>query len=374
MNNLNDARDKILQIDKEIACLFEKRMNLVKTISEYKTEYSLPIFDPKREAELIKNISACIKNSEIREYYILLEKNIIGCSRKYQHRLFSGMNVAYSGIEGAFAAIAAEEIFPDSNRKSYPDFESAYLSVVKGECDCVALPIENSYAGEVGAVLDLIFTGELYITGMFDLSVTQNLLGLPDSQISDIKKVISHSHALVQCEKYIRQNGFETENEVNTAVAAKKIAENGDKTVAAIASKKTAELYGLKLLAENINSENINTTKFAILSRALPNINSDDEYNSAVMFTVSHEAGSLANAISIIGKYGYNMCTLCSRPRKSLQWNYYFYVEVNGNLNTKNGQNMMSELKRYCSALKLIGIYKHINCLETEAENYGNKG
>ena len=217
------------------------------------------------------------------------------------------------------------------------------------------LPIENSYAGEVGQTIDLIFSGTLFINGIYELEIHQNLLGLPGAAVEDIRKVTSHPQALSQCHDYIQRRGFDTEESSNTAVAAKLVAGMGDKSFGAIASAETAQLYGLKVLEANINKSGENTTRFAVLSKV--RADSPSFQNSVLMFTVRHEAGSLANAIGIIGKYGYNMTALRSRPLKKHSWQYYFYIEIDGTTDTEEGQRMLEELGRVCDRLKVAGTF-----------------
>ena len=267
----------------------------------------------------------------------------------------NGLKVAYSGVEGAFAHIAAGRIFPEGNRISYSDFKAAYNSVLNGECDIAVLPIENSYAGEVGQTLDLIFSGSLHINGIFELEIRQNLLGLPEATVEDIKRVTSHPQALSQCHDYIKMRSFKTEEATNTALAARSVAEAKDKSFGAIASVETAELYGLKVIEANINKSGENTTRFAVLSKVPAN--SLSLSNTVLMLTVKHEAGSLANAISIIGKYGYNMTALRSRPLKKHSWQYYFYIEIDGSVDSENGQNMLEDLGQVCDQLKVAGTF-----------------
>ncbi|MBQ6684750.1 MAG: bifunctional chorismate mutase/prephenate dehydratase, partial [Firmicutes bacterium] len=282
-------------------------------------------------------------------------KQLMSISRAYQYRLQNGLNVAYSGVEGAFAHIAAGRIFPEGNRVSCRDFKAAYEAVVSGDCDVAVLPIENSYAGEVGQTIDLIFTGGLFINGIYELEIHQNLLGIPGATAADIKKVTSHPQALAQCHEYIKLKGFDTESANNTAVAAKMVADLKDKSFGAIASVETAEIYGLDVLEANINKSGENTTRFAVLSKV--QAHSPALSSSVLMFTVKHEAGSLANAISIIGKYGYNMTALRSRPLKKHSWQYYFYVEIAGTVDTENGRQMMDELSKVCDRLKVAGTF-----------------
>ena len=354
-DRLEKAREIIDKVDSQMAELFIQRMKAVETVFEYKKTYGLPIYDKKREDAVIEKNSSLIDDAVIKEYYTDYLKNLMAVSRAYQHRLQNGLKVAYSGVEGAFAHIAAGRIFPDSDRISFRDFRAAYNSVLNGEADIAVLPIENSYAGEVGQTIDLIFSGGLYINGIYELEIHQNLLGLPDATVEDIRKVTSHTQALGQCHDYIKLRGFDVEEASNTAIAAKTVAESSDKSLGAIASAETAEIYGLKILEANINKSGENTTRFAVLSKV--KADTATFTSSVLMFTVKNEAGSLANAISIIGKYGYNMTALRSRPLKKHSWQYYFYIEIDGTTDTENGEKMLEDLSKVCDKLKIAGTF-----------------
>lgn len=354
-NKLEEARKIIDEVDSKMAELFIRRLEAAKLVYEHKKEFGLPIFDQKREDEVIARNSNFVEDEVLRAYYIDHLKNMMSISRSYQYRMQNGLKVAYSGVEGAFAHIAAGRIFPDGNRVSYSDFKAAYDSVVTGESDVAVLPIENSYAGEVGQTIDLIFSGALYINGIYELNIHQNLLAISGATIDDIKKVTSHPQALTQCHDYIKMRGFETEEANNTALAAKMVVEANDKSLGAIASVETAEIYGLKVIEANINKSAENTTRFAVLSKV--KANSLAMSSTVLMFTVKHEAGSLANAIGIIGRYGYNMTALRSRPMKKHSWQYYFYVEIDGSTDTENGVKMIEELKNVCDQLKVAGTF-----------------
>ena len=354
-NKLEEARRIINEVDAEMAALFVKRMRAAELVYEHKKEFGLPILDQKREDAVIEKNAALVEDDILKGYYIDYLKHLMSVSRAYQYRMQSGLKVAYSGVEGAFAHIAAGRIFPEGNRVSYSDFKAAYEAVVRGESDVAVLPIENSYAGEVGQTIDLIFSGGLFINGIYELEIHQNLLGLPNATVEDIKKVTSHPQALSQCHDYIKMRGLETEEANNTALAAKTVAESNDPSLGAIASVETAEIYGLKVIEANINKSGENTTRFAVLSKvkaASPALSS-----TVLMFTVKHEAGSLAEAIGIIGRYGYNMTALRSRPMKKHSWQYYFYVEIDGTLDTENGTQMIAELSKVCDQLKMAGTF-----------------
>ena len=354
-NKLEQARKIINEADAEMAQLFIKRMRAAELVYEYKKEHGLPILDQKREEEIIEKYSALIDDEVLREYYIDYQKNVMSLSRAYQYRMQNGLRVAYSGVEGAFAHIAAGRIFPKGTRVSYCDFKAAYDAVVNGECDAAVLPIENSYAGEVGQTVDLIFSGSLFINGIYELEIRQNLLGLPDATVDDVKKVISHPQALTQCHDYIRQRGFDAEEANNTALAARVVAESKDISLGAIASAETAQIYGLKVIEANVNKSGENTTRFAVLSKV--KATSPAPSSTVLTFTVKHEAGSLANAISIIGKYGFNMTALRSRPLKKHSWQYYFYIEIDDRIDTENGAKMLEELGKVCDRLKVAGTF-----------------
>ena len=354
-NKLEEARKIINEVDSKMAELFVKRMRAAEMVYEYKKEFGLPILDQKREDAVIEKNSALIGDDVLKGYYIDYLKHLMSVSRAYQYRMQSGLKVAYSGVEGAFAHIAAGRIFPEGNLVPYGDFKAAYNAVANGESDVAVLPIENSYAGEVGQTLDLIFSGSLFINGIYELEIHQNLLGVPGAAVSDIKKVTSHPQALSQCHDYLKMRGFETKEANNTALAAKAVAEAGDKSYGAIASVETARLYGLDVIEVNINKSGENTTRFAVLSKV--RANSPALSSTVLMLTVRHEAGSLANAISIVGRYGYNMTALRSKPMKKQSWQYYFYIEIDGTVESENGQKMLSELRNVCDILKVAGSF-----------------
>ena len=361
MTELEKARQIINDVDKKMAELFVLRMNAAKTVAEYKKEHGLQVFDAAREAEVIKKNSMLIEDETLKSYYVEFIKSNMEISKNYQHRLLEGMRVAFSGVEGAFANIAANKVFPDAIAVPYADFRSAYESVEKGDCDAVILPIENSFNGDVGQVMDLAFFGSLYISGIYDIAVVQNLLAKKGTTIDKIKTVVSHPQALGQCANYIKKHGFETVDAVNTAVAAKEVAESERDDIAAIGSDIAAEKYGLEILESHINESSSNTTRFAVFTRTLKAPDIKDNH-FIMLFTVTNEAGSLGKAISIIGENGFNLKALKSRPTKELVWNYYFYAEGEGNINSENGKKMLELLKGKCSDLRVVGSFeKEIN-------------
>ena len=358
MNLLEQARTIINEVDDEMARLFVRRMEAVAMVAESKQANGLPILDESREEQVIRNGSKRVEDDELRAYYVNFIRNNMAISRNYQHRLLQGMRVAFAGTEGAFAHIATGKLFPTAQRVAFGNFADAYHAVESGDCDAAVLPLENSSNGEVGQVTDLMFSGNLYINAAYDLAVSHDLLVVPGTNKNEIQKVVSHPQALGQCGEYIRKHGWQEEEYVNTALAAKMVSETGDCTVAAIASGEAAELFGLEVLEKNINASRTNTTRFAVFTR------SENRREAARMgehfilvFTVKNEAGSLAKAIDIIGRHGFNMGNLRSRPMKELLWEYYFYVEAEGNIYGSDGQAMLRELEEYCDRLKVVGTF-----------------
>ena len=358
MSQMDELRDQIEKIDEQMIDLFEERMRVSAKVAAFKKEHGIPVLDEEREKILIKRNVGKVKNRELDVYYKEFFEGVLNVSKKYQHKLMEGVKVAYSGIEGSFASISASKILPDATRVSYGSFSEAYNAVVNSECDFCVLPIENSYAGEVGAVTDLMFKGDLFVNGVYELGVSQCLLGVKDSSLESIKTVVSHSQALDQCSEYIKRHGLKSISAENTAVAAKEIADKNDITVGAIASKEAANLYGLTILDYDINESSTNTTRFAVFSRERTMIKSNDAKGEFIlMFTVKNEAGSLADAIAILGKHGFNMKVIRSRPVKNENWQYYFYTEVEGDLQSEEGKKMMADLLLKCSKIKIVGTY-----------------
>lgn len=362
MDLLNEARQIINEVDEEMAKLFVRRMEAASMVAEYKKANGMPILDPIREEQVIQKNAARIESEEMRSYYIPFIRRNMEISRSYQTKLLEGMHVAYCGTEGAFAHIAAKRLFPSANAQAFGSFADAYRAVEEGNCEVAVLPVENSYNGEVGQVTDLMFFGSLYINGIYDLAVSHDLLVAKGTKKENIKRIISHPQALGQCAEYIRENGWEQVEYPNTALAAKLVSESHDPTLAAIASAEAAEVFELEVLERNINESRSNTTRFAVFSRS-ENRNLSEQMGAhfVLLFTVQNSAGSLAKAINVIGSHGFNMRTLRSRPMKSLLWQYYFYVEAEGDIHSPEGVAMLKELSAVCDRLRPVGSYCQTN-------------
>ena len=261
-------------------------------------------------------------------------------------------NVAYCGTQGSFSEIAASKLFPAGELIPCASFREAYERVKEGEASLALLPIENSYAGEVAATLDLLYKGDLNVTDLYEMRIEQNLVGVSGATLESVRTVISHPQALAQCAEFIAARKYSEIVSENTAFAAKAVADKGSPELAAIASRACAELYGLKIIAENIAESRENTTRFALFS-AYPAEKRAGEH-LILLFAVGDRSGALAQALNIIAKRGFNMKSLHSRPLKDRPWQYYFYVEAEGD---GSEGSLVDELKMYCEDAKIAGRF-----------------
>ena len=355
-SDIAEARKNIDRIDRKMAELFAERMQAAAVVAAYKEEHGLPVEDKAREAEMIARNTERLPPA-YRPYYRNFLVGTITESKRYQRLLVSGLRVAYSGVEGAFAHVATMRIFGEPGEKvACPDFATAYRSVESGACHCAVLPIENSYAGDVGQVMDLAWRGSLTISGIYDLPLSQCLLAKPGVTLAEVREVVSHPQALAQCQPYLRRQGWIQTTAVNTAVAARTVAAGERREVAVIAARETADLYGLQVLENDINEQKSNTTRFAVFSPAACEIKPSDNH-FVLLFSCKNQPGALGDAMSVISRHDYNLKCLKSHPTGVENWAYYFYAEGEGNLGTEAGQTMRRELERVCNSVRVLGSF-----------------
>ena len=355
MSLLEDARKRINEVDKEIARLFEKRMQAVEDVARYKQEHALPVLDQSREQEVLDRNVNYIENEKYKDSYLSMMKDMMRISRNYQQSLLHKEVVGYQGVEGAFSSIAAKHLFPHYKKRSYTSFEDVIKAVISGEIEYGVLPVENSYSGEVGEVIDLLMKYEqVYIQQIYDLKISQNLLGIKGAKLEDIQQVYSKDQAISQSKQFLEGRGYELISYPNTAMAAEYVARMQDKTKAAIGAKENAELYGLEVLVENINTSMQNTTRFIVVGREL----TMEGNEFSVIFSVPHKAGTLVSAMNIIARQGFNMESILSRAMKDKPWEYYFYAAIDGELKEKKAQKMLKELQDVCESVRVAGTYK----------------
>lgn len=363
MDQLQQARAQIDEIDAKMAALFEQRMQAVGQVARYKARTGKQVFDPAREALVLEKNTARVQNPELQPYYREFLKKALAVSRAYQHVLIGQDVAAYQGVEGAWSHIALRQLFPFAKAQAYSTWNEVVEAVERGDAYCGVLPFENSNAGDVSAVLDLLYAHPgLKVARMCDLPIRQDLLALPGAQLSEIKTVISHQQALAQSGPFLKLHHFATKAWGNTADAARYVAEQGDQTLAAIASAETAKLYGLQILAEGVNEDGDNTTRFIVIEKESAQrqpIAAAPGQRLSMLFTVDHKPGRLARVIQIIGERGFNMETIKSRPLPHVQFEYYFYVQLvcPANAATDDCTKLVHELENVCRTVRILGVF-----------------
>ncbi len=263
------------------------------------------------------------------------------------------MKIGYQGTLGSFSSIAAKNLYPNEELVNFLTFKDVIDNVLNGQLDFGIIPVENSYTGEVGMVLDELFHSNVYISQMYDLPIIQNLIGLEGANISDIKQVYSHEQALMQCSDTLKELDVELISFANTALASEYIKKQNDITKASIASKLTAEIYGLKVLKEEINNNKSNTTRFGVIRKEIIEVKNHFSF----MFTTLDTSGALANVLTEISKHNVNLTSIRSRSTHESAWKYYFYCEAEGSLESQHVKEMIASLKGMCETFKIIGSY-----------------
>lgn len=361
MDLLQQARAEIDTIDAEMAVLFERRMKAVADVVHYKAQTGKPVFDAAREADVLARNTARLKTEELRPYFRAFLQQTMVVSRAYQRATLGRDTAAYQGVEGAWSHIALRRMFPFARATAYATWPEVFDAVQNGDAQFGVLPFENSNAGDVSAVLDLLYTHpDIVVTHMQDMPIQQDLVGVKGAKLSDVHTVISHPQALAQSSVYLQQHGFVTESWLNTAGAAKHIAELNDPTVAAIASAETAALYGLEILAEGINMDGDNTTRFIVIERAAQTpVMTGEGQRLALLFTARHKPGQLAVVLDQIGARGFNMECIKSRPLPHVPFEYYFYVQLVCPVGSDAAacSSLLETLDGACSTLRLLGAF-----------------
>lgn len=360
MNQLERAREQIDRIDAQMAALFEERMQAVAEVAAYKAATGKPVFDAAREQVVLERNTARIKEEALQPYYKVFLQQALSVSRAYQRAMLGRDVAAYQGVQGAWSHIALKQMFPFAQPRAYATWAEVFDAVEQGDAEVGVLPFENSNAGDVSAVLDLLYAHPgLSLGRMCDLAIRQDLLGVPGASLSEVRTVISHQQALAQSSPFLKNHDFATRAWGNTAEAARYVAEQKDPTLAAIASAMTAELYGLEILAEGINEDGDNTTRFIAIQRRDPALQPAPEAGQrlALLFTVDHKPGKLAGVIRLIGERGFNMECIKSRPLPHVRFEYYFYVQLvcPDEATAQKVGELIDTLEKECSTVRMLG-------------------
>ena len=334
MNKLEQARTQIDAIDREMAKLYEARLDAVKDVIAYKIENDLPILDSGREQDVIEKNLQFIQNPDYKEYYESFIKFIMKESKAYQRTLQSHDKVGYCGVEGAFGHMVSEKLFPSNPKVGVSSFEEVFQMVVHSDVQYGVIPFENTNSGLVGEVLDLLMEYPVYI-----------------QSLKDVEWVYSKDQALSQSKEFLKELNVQTVAYPNTAMAAQYISAQQDVHKAAIGAKENAELYGLKVLATNIQENATNTTRFLVIGLK-PQMQGN---RFSMVLSVKHESGALAKIIDCIAKNGLNMESIQSRPMKNKPFEYFFFVEIEGDMSKAN--DCIREVQSVCESVKVLGAY-----------------
>jgi chorismate mutase/prephenate dehydratase len=375
MADLQELRKEIDRIDKEMVRLFEERMDICKNVAEYKIETGKKVFDRQREEEKIQAVQALTGNEINRIGAGELFGQIMSVSRKLQYKLLAehgilekpsfqpvdtldkeNATVVFQGIEGSYSYAAMKEYFgTDVKNFHVKTFRNAMEAIAEGKADYAVLPIENSTAGGVSEIYDLLVEFNNYIVGEQIIEIKHCLLTVPGASKEDIKTVYSHPQSLMQSEGYLRQQDWKQVSMENNAFAAQKVADEKDKTQAAIAGRYAGELYGLNILEEGINDSELNSTRFIIVSNQKKFLKNAGKVS--VCFEIQHESGSLYKTLSHFIYNGINLCNIESRPIKEKNWEYRFFVDFEGNLEDSAVQNALGSLQEETRNLIIFGNY-----------------
>lgn len=374
--DLLEIRGKLDVIDAELIRLLEERLHLCADVAAFKIETGKPVFDKERENQKIASVRKLAHNEFNEQASEELFTQLMTISRRLQYRLLEQhgkkmetgfamvdglkkdqIKVVYQGVEGAYSHGATLQYFGDDvDAYHVKTFEDAMIDVESGKADYAVLPIENSSAGAVSDNYDLLIQHKNVIVGEIFLPVNHALLGLPGATLEDIQMVYSHPQALMQSSQYLNaRKDWQQISVQNTAVAAKKIIEDQDIHQAAVASEVAGRLYGLSVLASGINHNRDNTTRFIVLSR--DQVYCKDAKKVSICFELPHKSGSLYN---MLGNFIYNhvnMVMIESRPILGRNWEYRFFVDLEGNLSDAKIQNALMSVSQEAANMRILGNY-----------------
>ena len=377
---INEIRNAIDKVDEQLVKLFVERMNLSAQIADYKKAHNLPIYVPSREREKLQNVAEQV-GAEMDNYTRVLYSMLFELSRSYQNKrnilstplhdtivdsidntpkLFpQNPTVACQGVEGAYAQIACEKMFKSPFIMYFKNFEGIFNAIESGLCQYGILPLENSTAGSVKKVYDLMIHHNFSIVRTFRLKIDHNLLANPGTKLSDIKEIYSHEQAINQCSSFLNTiAGVKIIPVENTAVAAKAVAESGRYDVAAISSRNCMELYNLNCLAESIQDKGNNRTRFICISKNLEIYPGADK--TSIMMVLSHKPGALYKVLARMYALGINVTKLESRPIPDRDFEFMFYFDLETSIYSEEFVQLMCELDDMCEEFKYLGSYSEV--------------
>ena len=377
---LSDYRKKLDEIDEEMLRLFSERMNIAAQIASWKQENSLPVLDARREKEKLQRIEE-MSNPELADYSFTLFSMLMELSRSRQNRILHRESpetkaieaalrdtpqlfpekavVACQGVEGAYSGIACEKLFARPSIFYFSSFDAVFTAVEKGLCRYGVIPVENSTAGTVNAVYDLMVKHDFRIVRSVRIKVDHNLLVRPGTKEEDIREIYSHGQAISQCAAFLQR--FPNAKIIpceNTAVAAKMVAESEEPGVAALSSRNCAKLYGLEILMSSVQDSDNNYTRFICISKKLEIYPGAD--HTSLMMVIRDEPGTLHHVLARFYVLGINMHKLESRPIPGRNWEYRFYFDLDTSVYSPKFIQLMGELGDICEEYEYLGSYSEV--------------
>ena len=375
---LSDYRNQLDQIDGQLVALFKQRMETVKQVADYKREHNTPVLAAGREREILYRVTG-LCGEELQEYTKILYSTLLELSRDYQEdRLSAGESklcreilaaaessgrfpgravVACQGMEGAYSQLACDKMFALPQIMYFGRFDGVFRAVENGMCRYGILPIENSSAGSVTEVYDLMEKYNCKIVRSLKLKIEHCLLAGPGVKLADVKEVVAHEQALNQCSEFLKSSGVKFTVFSNNAAAAQYVAQSGRTDVAAIASANCADLYNLRVLSDRVSNSDHNYTRFICISRNL------EIYEGANKITfvasASHRPGSLYSLIAKFATRGLNICKLESRPIPGKDFEFRFYFDVEASVGSKDTQTVLSQLEKE-EFFTFLGAYQEV--------------
>lgn len=382
MSELDTLRQRIDELDHEIVKLYEQRMNTCQEVGRYKLREKKPILDYERELEVLQEKASLVKDQQMKPYVIALYEQIMAQSRMIQTKLINAWSpakqkayadyrealgisnwfpesdrVIYQGQPGAYGEEATIQYFgEDCDRTNARSFEGVFIAIREGLGGYGVLPIENSSTGSINEVYDLLGKYGCYIVGEITVRVEHCLMGVKGSSLGSITDVYSHEQGFSQCREFLSDFPQWNQNvEANTAVSAKKVAKLNDPRMAAIASRQAASLYNLEILAEKINTNSHNYTRFVVVAEKPCKTEGADKVS--VVFTVPHTEGSLHRILSVFAANGLNLLKLESRPIPGKGWEYNFFADFAGNLHGEGMDDVIHQLIDETLSFRILGNY-----------------
>ena len=377
---IQELRGQIDQIDDQLVKLFAQRMDVAAQIADYKKAENLPIFVPAREREKLVDV-AQKAGPEMENYTRVLYSMLFELSRSYQSKrnntasplykkitdaientpklLTQTPMVACQGVEGAYSQIACEKMFKNPFIMYFKNFDGVFTAIEQGLCQYGILPLENSTAGSVKKVYDLMIQHNFSIVRTYRLKVDHNLLANPGTEISGIREIYSHEQAINQCSDFLKQlTGVKIIPVENTAVAAEMVSKSGRSDVAALSSRSCAELYGLNCLAASVQDKGNNRTRFICISKNLEIYPGSDK--TSIMMVLSHRPGALYKVLARLYVLGINVTKLESRPIPDRDFEFMFYFDLDTSIYSEEFVQLMCELDDLCEEFKYLGSYTEV--------------